>query len=373
MKNVVDYLNLQQINASFEPQLTQAMACCVASGRYLQGEAVTRFERQFAAYCGTDYCIGTGNGLDALTLILLSYRELGMLKEGDEAIVPANTYIATLLSVIRAGLKPVLCEPSPLTGNMDVDCLPSLITDKTRVIIPVHLYGNLADMESILAVARPHGLLVVEDAAQAHGAGALKRAGAWGDAAAFSFYPAKNLGALGDGGAVTTNDLQLSKVVRALGNYGSSQKYHHRFQGINSRLDELQATALSVKLPRLDADNARRSAIAQRYLSEIHWHPSRLRTLSTDLSTRPVYHVFPLFSPYRDALQAHLTRCGVGTLMHYPVPPHRQPALQAMYEGLTLPVTELFASEELSIPISPLLTEEEISYVIACVNSWVDA
>ena len=272
---MIKYLDLQKINASFEPELSDALLRVSHSGWYLHGEATARFEEEFAAYCGTSYCVGTGNGLDALTLIFLAYRELGVMNAGDEVIVPANTYIATLLSILRAGLKPMLCEPSFETCNIDAAYAETLITPRTRAILPVHLYGRLADMKEICGLANRHGLKVIEDAAQAHGAVWNKvlpgkenqplRAGNLGDAAAFSFYPAKNLGALGDGGAITTHDERLAATVRSIANYGSTEKYVHRYQGINSRLDELQAAVLSVKLPRLNQDNIRRREIAQIY------------------------------------------------------------------------------------------------------------
>ncbi|MDE6171903.1 MAG: DegT/DnrJ/EryC1/StrS family aminotransferase, partial [Bacteroides sp.] len=299
---MIKYLDLQQLNASFEPALSDALARVSRSGWYLYGEATARFEQDFARYCGTAHCIGTGNGLDALTLIFLAYREAGTMSAGDEVIVPANTYIATLLAILRAGLKPVLCEPSPATCNIDTAYAETLITPRTRAILPVHLYGRLADMQGIHDLATRYGLKIIEDAAQAHGAICLKasqahgtipcedfrrgciisseslrrgeeqplRAGNLGDAAAFSFYPAKNLGALGDGGAVTTNDAHLATLVRAIANYGSTTKYIHQYPGINSRLDELQAAALSVKLPRLDKDNAHRREIARLYHEHIH-------------------------------------------------------------------------------------------------------
>ncbi len=387
MKQIIKYLDLHQINKSFEPALSDELLRVTRSGWYLQGEATLKFEQAFAAYCGTSHCVGTGNGLDAVTLIFLAYRELGVMREGDEVIVPANTFIATLLGVIRAGLRPVLCEPAPDTCNIDPTLVEPLITSRTRSLLAVHLYGRMADMRALRAIADRHGLKLVEDAAQAHGARLIagsepechhasdraltpQRAGAWGDAAAFSFYPAKNLGALGDGGAVTTSDSELASLVRSLGNYGSSEKYIHRYNGINSRLDELQAAALSVKLPRLDSDNARRREIARKYLKGIEWERTGLR--STCLQQTPdessVYHIFPLFSPHRELLCQRLAGRGIQTQIHYPIPPHRQKALQAMYGSLHLPVTERIHREELSLPVSPLLTDEEVERIIAAVN-----
>ena len=424
---MIKYLDLQQLNASFEPALSDALTRVSRSGWYLYGEATARFEQDFARYCGTAHCIGTGNGLDALTLIFLAYREAGTMSAGDEVIVPANTYIATLLAILRAGLKPVLCEPSPVTCNIDASRAETLITPRTRAILPVHLYGRLADMQGIHDLAARYGLKIIEDAAQAHGAICLKepqahgsisgedfqrdciisdeslqrdcmisdeglqkgcmisdeslqrgegqplRAGNLGDAAAFSFYPAKNLGALGDGGAVTTNDAHLASLVRAIANYGSTTKYIHQYPGINSRLDELQATALSVKLPRLDKDNARRREIARLYHEHIHWERLHLRNniAPEGIGTDNVFHIFPVFSTHRDELQQHLAAHHVQTQIHYPVPPHRQAALRQAYGMQKLPITERIHNEELSLLISPLLTDGEIGRIIDCINTFM--
>lgn len=413
---MIKYLDLQQLNASFEPALSDALTRVSRSGWYLYGEATARFEQDFARYCGTVHCIGTGNGLDALTLIFLAYREAGTMSAGDEVIVPANTYIATLLAILRAGLKPVLCEPSPVTCNIDASRAETLITPRTRAILPVHLYGRLADMQGIHDLATRYGLKIIEDAAQAHGAIYLKmsqanatipckdsrrgggisckdsrrssiisgeslqrgeghplRAGNLGDAAAFSFYPAKNLGALGDGGAVTTNDAHLASLVRAIANYGSTTKYIHQYPGINSRLDELQAAALSVKLPRLDKDNARRREIARLYHEHIHWERLHLRNniAPEGIGTDNVFHIFPVFSTRRDELQQHLAAHHVQTQIHYPVPPHRQAALRQTYGMQKLPITERIHNEELSLPISPLLTDGEIGRIIDCINTFM--
>lgn len=375
---MIKYLDLQKINASFEPELSEALLRVSHSGWYLHGEATARFEEEFAAYCGTSYCVGTGNGLDALTLIFLTYRELGVMNAGDEVIVPANTYIATLLSILRAGLKPMLCEPSFETCNIDAAYAETLITPRTRAILPVHLYGRLADMKEICKLANRYGLKVIEDAAQAHGAVWNKglpgkgnhplRAGNLGDAAAFSFYPAKNLGALGDGGAITTHDARLAATVRSIANYGSTEKYVHRYQGINSRLDELQATVLNVKLGRLDEDNKRRRRVACRYMKEIKNPEVILPQMATEADAH-VFHIFTIFTPGRDRLREHLEHYGVQSLIHYPIPPHRQGALSA-YASLSLPVTERIHREELSLPMSPLLTDEEINSVVTAVNTF---
>ncbi len=366
---MIPYYSLKQITESFEPEITQTATDIIRSGWYLQGKANDTFEKAFAAYCGTDYCVGTGNGMDAITLILMGYQSLGLMSEEDEVIVPANTCIATIIGILRARMKPVLCEPILETCNIDPAKIEALITPRTKVILPVHLYGQCADMEPITTIARKHGLKVVEDCAQAHGAIYRgKRAGNLGDAAAFSFYPSKNLGALGDGGGVTTNDGSLAGRVRALGNYGSSAKYVHDYKGINSRLDELQAGILSVKLTRLDEDNEKRRKVAERYRKGIT-NP-QIRVLPCAERESNVYHIFPVFTPERDRLQAYLTAKGIQTLIHYPIPPHQQKALSE-YADLSLPVTEKIHREELSLPMSPLLTTEEIEQIIDAVNRFV--
>lgn len=366
---MIAYYDLQEINDSFQPQLSQAVESVIKSGWYLHGTASATFEKQFAAFCGTTHCIGTGNGMDALTLILMGYQELGAMHRGDEVIVPANTCIATLLSILRAEMIPVLCEPSPESCNIEAKEIEQLITTRTRAILPVHLYGRCAEMNAINAIAQRHALKVIEDAAQAHGAiynG--KRVGNLGDAAGFSFYPSKNLGALGDAGCVTTNDEALAECIRALGNYGSSAKYIYPYLGINSRLDEVQAAALATKLKRLDSDNERRRKIAKRYLTEIQ-HPE-IRLMKPSEWDAQVWHIFPIFAPRREKLQQHLTTCGVQTLIHYPVPPHQQKALK-QYADLSFPITEKIHREELSLPISPLLSDEDINHIINSVNNFV--
>ncbi len=365
---MINYFELQRVSESFEPELSEAVNRVIKSGWYLQGKENAAFEESFAKYCGAGYCVGTGNGMDALTLIFMAYQRQHIMQEGDEVIVPANTCIATIIGVLRAGLKPVLCEPLWETCNMDPDRIEALITSRTRAILPVHLYGRCADMNPILDMARHHHLKVVEDVAQAHGAVYEgKRAGHLGDAAAFSFYPSKNLGALGDGGAVVTDDEEVAALVRSLGNYGSSAKYVYPYKGINSRLDELQAAILSVKLRRLDQDNERRRCIARKYMNEIQ---NDLLTLPRmDKWEQVVFHIFPVFSPCRDRLQAFLVEEGIQTLIHYPIPPHKQKAL-AEYSSLSLPVTERIHREELSLPLSPLMTDEEVEQVIAALNKF---
>ena len=366
---MVKYLDLERINASFEPELSEAVMRVARSGWYLFGEEVKAFERNFARYCGVKHCVGVGNGLDALTLILMSYVSIGRMRSGDEVIVPANTYIASVLAVLRAGLKPVFCEPEWDTCNISPELLEGLITPRTRAIMVVHLYGRVCRMDEVGEVAVKHGLLVVEDCAQAQGAlyKERKRTGALGDAAGFSFYPGKNIGALGDAGAVTTDDDELADRVRALANYGSSAKYVHPYKGINSRMDEVQAAVLNVKLKRLDRDNDLRRCVAAAYRKGI-CHPG-VTIPSGGEGLSHVYHIFTVFSSRRDELRQYLSECGVQTLVHYPIPPHRQKSLSD-YAFLSLPVTERIHREELSLPMSPLLTAAEVQTVIDAVNAF---
>ena len=365
---MIKYFELQRVSDSFEPELSEAINRVIKSGWYIQGNENAKFESRFAEYCGAKYCVGTGNGMDALTLIFMAYQQLSIMQPGDEVIVPANTCIATIIGVLRAGLKPILCEPCWDTCNINPEKIEECITSRTRAILPVHLYGRCADMDPILAIAHRYHLKVVEDVAQAHGAVYKgKHAGHLGDAAAFSFYPSKNLGALGDGGAVVTDDEEVASLARSLGNYGSSAKYIHPYQGINSRLDELQAAVLSVKLSRLDANNERRRTIARLYIDGIH--NSLLTLPQVDEWEQHVFHIFPIFSPVRDRLQAYLTEMGIQTLIHYPIPPHKQGALSE-YSSLDLPVTERIHREVLSLPLSPQMSDEEVGQVIAALNRF---
>lgn len=364
----VPFYDLRAVNARHAEALKAAAARVIDSGWYVLGQEVDAFEREFAAYCGTRHAIGVGNGLDALTLVFRAYRELGVLKEGDEVLVPANTFIATFLAVSQNGLVPVPVEPDPVSFNLDPLRAEAAIGPRTRAIVAVHLYGQLADMAAIGALAGRHGLLLLEDAAQAHGA-ALdgRRAGALGDAAAFSFFPTKNLGALGDGGAVTTQDPALAVTVAALRNYGSDTKYHHRIQGVNSRLDELQAAFLRVKLACIDEDAGSRRRVAQRYLDGID-HPSIvLPRASRDESH--VWHLFVVRCDRRDELQRHLLARGIHTQVHYPVPAHRQPAYPSLHH-VDLPLTERWQADVLSLPMSPALDEASIDRVIAACQSF---
>ncbi len=366
---MIKFLDLQKINAQYQPELGEAIQQVVQSGWYILGEAVQSFEREFADYCGAKHGIGVANGLDALILILNGYIELGRLQEGDEVLLPANTFVATVLAVSERGLKPVFVEPDPLTYNINPQLLEAALTPRTKAIMPVHLYGQAANMTALQAFAQQHDLLVIEDAAQAHGAyWGDQRVGSCGNAAGFSFYPGKNLGALGDGGAVTTNDDDLAEVVRTLRNYGSEKKYHNKYIGINSRLDELQAAALSVKLRHLDADTQRRRAIAQRYSQSINNSAIQLPQWDED---RPghVFHLYVIRTKERERLQAYLLQKNIQTVVHYPIAPHQQEAY-ASYNQLSLPLTEQLHREVLSLPISPVLTSAEVEAVIEALNAY---
>lgn len=369
-EQTVKYFDLKRINTSFEPALSEEVVHVIRSGQYLQSDSVGSFERQFASYVGVKHCIGCGNGLDALTLILRSLRLQRGWYADDEVLVPANTFIATILAIREAGLKPVLCEPSLGDYLIDANLLDSKLTERTVAILPVHLYGRVCDMQGINAFAEKHSLVVVEDAAQAHGAIYCgHRTGALGVAAGFSFYPAKNIGALGDGGCVTTNDDELASLIRCMGNYGSSEKYVNDIPGINSRLDEVQARVLSVKLPRLDSDNARRRLIAGCYNDRIDNPLVTLPVLPKD-EQEHVHYAYVVRCGYRNDLQSWLRSEGVETLIHYPIPPHKQNAFGGEFDDAVLPVTEQIHREVLSLPISPLMTEREVDRVIDAVNRF---
>ena len=369
MRKNIPFASFENMHAEIRRELDAAYRTVMDRSYFIQGKACEQFEREFAAYCGTDYCIGVSNGLDALMLILRA-MEIG---EGDEVIVPSNTYIATALAVSYVGAKPVFVEPELATFNINPDLIEEKITGKTKAIIAVHLQGRPADMDSINAVARKYGLRVIEDAAQAHGARYKgKKVGSLGDAAGFSFYPGKNLGALGDGGCVTTNDRVIADKVRALGNYGSDYKYHHIYKGCNSRLDEMQAAFLSVKLKQLDKWNQERRRIAGRYLSEIH-NPLIALPCRSDSSFEHIYHVFVIRCRERDSLEKYLKERGIGTLKHYPIPMH----LQGAYADLNirkgdLPIAEEISETVLSIPMYYGMSDEDISYVIEVINRYGD-
>lgn len=365
----VPFADIRAINARHAEALKAAAARVIDSGRYVLGDELAAFESEFAAYCGAPHAIGVGNGLDALLLVFRAYRELGLLREGDEVIVPGNTFIASLLAISENRLVPVPTEPDPESFNLDPERARAAIGPRTRAILAVHLYGRLADMPALSELARAHGLLLIEDAAQAHGAASGgRKAGSFGDAAGFSFFPTKNFGALGDAGAVVTHDAQLARKVRALRNYGSEIKYQHLCQGVNSRMDEIQAAMLRVKLGCLEEDNALRRRVAMRYRNEIA-NP-RIVLPQADSEESHVWHIFAVRSRERDALQRHLAQRGIQSGIHYPVPPHRQPAYPALWE-INLPVTERLHREVLSLPIGPTLSEQAIGQVIRACDSFM--
>lgn len=361
----VPFLDLASAHAELRDELDAAYRRVMDSGRFLLGDELVQFESEFAAFCEAAHCVGVANGLDALHLILRAYR----IGPGDEVIVPSFTFVATWLAVSYAGATPVPVEPDPRTFNIDPACVERAITPRTRAIMPVHLYGQPADMDPILAVARQHKLKAIEDAAQSHGARYKgRRTGSLADAAAFSFYPAKNLGAFGDGGAITTNDAELAGRIRALRNYGSRQKYHHDCFGINSRLDEIQAAFLRVKLRRLDEWNARRRAAAARYLTAFSSVPS-LELPFVPEYAEPVWHIFAIRHPRRDALQSSLADAGIGTLIHYPIPPHLSGVYScAGWKPGSFPIAEETAKTELSLPIGPHLSTAQQDSVIQAVR-----
>jgi len=366
---MIPFLDLKAINKRFETQFQHRFQQFLDSGYYILGSQVKEFEEAFANYCGVKHCIGVGNGLDALRLILEGYKILGKLKDDDEVLVASNTYIATIIAIKQAGLKPVLVEADVATYNFNLAALQNSISEKTKAIMPVHLYGKLSPMEEILKIAEKNNLLVIEDAAQAHGAknGEGKLAGNIGDAAGFSFYPTKNLGALGDGGAVTTNDDTLAEAIKKLRNYGSSSKYVNEFLGINSRLDEVQAAFLNCKLPALDVDNNRRKEIAKKYISEIK--NKKIKLPEWDGSDNHIFHLFVVRVEDRAGFIEFLDRNEIGSLIHYPIPPHKQQALSE-YSHLSFPVTENIHEEVVSIPISPIFSEEDVDRVISVLNRY---
>lgn len=366
---MVNFLDLKAINYKYQKELKEACSRVIDSGWYISGKELARFETEFASFCGTKYAIGVANGLDALILVLRAWKLLGKLKDGDEVIVPANTYIASILAITENNLTPILVEPDYNTYNLDIDNVKAAISNKTKVILPVHLYGQLAPMEELLELARRHDLLVLEDSAQAHGANISDRkAGNWGDASGFSFYPGKNLGALGDAGAITTNDYELMETVSALRNYGSHEKYKNIYCGLNSRLDEIQAAMLSIKLAYLSQETVRRQEIANIYLKEIK--NKRISLPFVNNQSAHVWHLFVIRCAKRKEFQDYLTNNGVQTLIHYPIPPHKQSAYKE-WSSMSLPITEKLHNEVISLPISPIMVDEEIYKVIEVVNAWM--
>ncbi len=367
---MIKFLDLKEVNKRYENDLKKAFSNFLSSGHYILGEQVLEFEKSFAQYCGTKYCIGISNGLDALTLIFKAYITLGKLKEGDCVMVPANTYIASILSVINAGLTPVLVEPNPHTFNIDPKEIKKNLSNKTKAILVVHLYGQLCEMNRITTIAKDHNLLIIEDAAQSHGAVDIqvnKKAGNLGHAAAFSFYPTKNLGALGDAGAVTTNNKTLAKTIIESRNYGRSSKYKNKILGFNNRLDEIQSVFLNIKLRCLDQENARRRVIAKRYLDNIcneeivlpYWNGTE----------NHVFHVFVIRAKHRKKLQDYLLKNNIETLIFYPIAPHRQEAFKD-WCNISLPITEQIHEEVLSIPINSYMQDDDVEEIIKVLNKY---
>lgn len=365
---MIKFLDLQKVNAQYKTELTQAFNRVLDSGWYIMGAELKLFETDFANYCGTKHAIGVANGLDALILIIRAYKEIGIFQDGDEILVPSNTYIASILAISANNLVPVLVEPKLETFNIDVLLIESKITSKTKAILPVHLYGQLCDMTAINTIAKKYNLKVIEDCAQAHGAILEnKKAGNWGDAAGFSFYPGKNLGALGDAGAITTNDDDLASCLRALLNYGSQVKYKNLYKGVNSRLDELQAALLNVKLKNLDEETTVKRKIAERYLTEIKNPKITLPKVIFDLAH--VWHLFVIMTNKREELQEYLNDNGIQTVIHYPIPPHRQEAYKE-WNDMSFPISELIHQTVISLPLSAVMTSEEVDRVINVLNSY---
>lgn len=372
---MIPYLDLKRVTALHSEEIDKAVREVTHRGWYLLGEEVKAFEDAYARYTGTTCCVACGNGLDALRLMLMAYKETGRLRNGDEVIVPANTYIATILAITETGLKPVLVEPSIETLQIDDALIEQHITTRTKAIMLVHLYGKCSYTSRVGGICREHNLLLLEDNAQAHGChyDDAHRTGALGDAAASSFYPGKNLGALGDAGAVTTNDVEVAEIIRALANYGSQQKYVFRYQGINSRMDEMQAAVLRVKLRYLDEDNEQRFKIARQYREGINNPVVTLPYSSVNdqyYGTDNVFHIFPVLSSQRDALQSWLKEHDIMTMIHYPIPPHRQECYKCGLSEEALPVTERIAAEELSLPIAPYMMPEDVQTIIDAVNAF---
>lgn len=384
---MIPFLDLKKINEPYETVFQEKLKLVLDNGWYILGKEVETFEKAFAEYCQTQYCVGVGNGFDALVLIFKGYIQLGKFQKGDEVIVPANTYIASILAILQADLVPVLVEPKLETYNINPDLIREKITLKTKAVLAVHLYGQLAEMDKITEIAIENDLIIVEDAAQSHGAktnsnnlkfqilnfddskndNLKSKINNQKSAIAYSFYPGKNLGCLGDGGAITTNDSELAKVLFSLRNYGSEKKYFNEYIGVNSRLDELQAAFLNVKLPNLDADNEKRRIVAKRYLSEIK--NDKIILPFWDFSTNHVFHLFVIRTPKRDHLQAYLAQNNIQTVIHYPVPPHKQKAFLE-WNSLSYPITEKIHDEVLSLPMSPVLTEDEISFIVDVLNQY---
>jgi dTDP-4-amino-4,6-dideoxygalactose transaminase len=367
---MINFLDLKEINARHADELKAACCRVIDSGWYIAGEELALFEKEFSTYCGVKHAIGVANGLDALILVLRAWKEMGLLCDGDEVIVPANTYIASILAITENRLTPVLVEPDAHTYNLSLEGARTSITNKTKAILAVHLYGQLAPMPELMGLASEHGLLVLEDSAQAHGAQLNgRKAGNWGHAAGFSFYPGKNLGALGDAGAITTDDDDLANVLKALRNYGSHKKYENVYQGVNSRLDEIQAAMLRVKLPYLDGEISRRQQIANRYINGIRLHDNLILPTIVE-QTAHVWHLFVIRTTKREELNAYLSQHGVQTLIHYPIPPHAQQAYKNKIEHENLPVTEMIHESVMSLPLDPTMSNNSVDLVIRLINDF---
>lgn len=366
---MISFLDLKLINNKHNDELKEACARVIDSGWYIMGKELENFENNFSNYCGTKYTIGVANGLDALTLVLRAWKELGKLKSGDEVIVQANTYIASILAITENNLVPILVEPDSKTYNLSIKNIKSVITDKTKAILPVHLYGQISPMKEIMEFAKENNLLVLEDCAQSQGASINGiKAGNWGHAAGFSFYPGKNLGALGDARAITTSDSKLAETVLALRNYGSHKKYKNIYQGVNSRLDEIQAAILNIKLKYLDEENEYRRKVANYYLKNINNEKLKIRNRNN--SEEHVWHLFVIECNERDRLSEYLTSCGIQTLIHYPTPPHKQEAYKNLEITASLPLTERIHNNILSLPISPILSFEDIEFIVQKINEF---
>ncbi|MDP2573119.1 DegT/DnrJ/EryC1/StrS family aminotransferase [Vibrio penaeicida] len=366
---MIPFLDLKSINQQYQYELKEACARVIDSGWYIMGGELEQFESKFATYCGSKYAIGVANGLDALILVLRAWKEMGKLVDGDEVIVPANTYIASILAITENGLTPILVEPDPSSYNLTKAGIEAALTPRTKVIFPVHLYGLISPMPEIRQISKQFDLLVLEDCAQSHGAKIDgNKAGNWGDAAGFSFYPGKNLGALGDAGAITTNDDELAQVIKALRNYGSHKKYENLYQGVNSRLDEIQAAMLNVKLNYLDSETGRRQEISKRYRAEINNRFIMLPTVENE--DEHVWHLFVVRCKQRKELQSWLSKHNIQILIHYPIPPHKQKAFDN-FSQYKLPVTETLHDEVLSLPMDPTLPEESIDEIIKVMNEFL--
>lgn len=365
---MIPFLDLKKINEQYSTELKEACARVIDSGWYIQGDELRLFESEFATFCGTRHCIGVANGLDAITLVFRAWKEMGLISDGDEVIVQANTYIATILAITENNLVPILIDPNEDTFNLDHEKIVAKISKKTKVILPVHLYGQISPMDKIMLLAKRHDLLVLEDCAQAHGAEFEgKRAGSWGNASAFSFYPGKNLGALGDAGAITTNNKELAGCLKAIRNYGSHKKYENKYKGVNSRLDEIQAAMLRIKLGCLEKEITKRRYVAEQYIKRVKNRLIKLPVLAC--KENHVWHLFVVRTKSREKLRKHLEKSDIQTLIHYPKPTHLQDAYSE-FKSLNLPLTELISEQVISLPISPAMSQFEIDAVVDALNNF---